>query len=135
MAVDLTPIATELVRWLGTKPGVSAIQGPIISPKRLSQSQRLPLPMPSFLRAAVAAPSFEIRFLYKGQQREFLYFVEQQDDPRTILNTFRVHTNGELLVRIPNEHGQLMPNEIYYVNRSSSSAAFGSSEPLPGQKR
>jgi hypothetical protein len=116
-----------MARWLQTRPGVHDVQISLPQGRRSGTRRRLPLP--PALRGT--APSFEIRFIYKGQPRLFRYLLEQVDDTQAILSTLRVHTNGELLVRVPNEHGQLLPNEIYYGNRSATAPGLGDPAPNP----
>jgi hypothetical protein len=119
VALELEPVARELARWLRAVPGVTEISGPIMSPKTSKPRGPMPkLPKPSFLGGS-PDPSFELRFIYKNQRRVFRYFVDQPDTPEAMVSNLRVHSNGELMVRVPNEFGQLMPNEIYYVNRSA----------------
>jgi hypothetical protein len=49
-----------------------------------------------------------------------------------VLETLKVHTNGELMVRVPDEYGAaLRPNDIYYNNWSAASAVLG--EPSAGR--
>jgi hypothetical protein len=117
VAAEYHPLAQDLVRWLRTKPGVSDLQPPITPPK----PRRSRLPKPPFVGDG-PQPDFELHFTYKGQPRLFRYFIEQPDDPQTMLDNMRVHTNGELMVRVPNSYGQLLPNDIYYANRSAASA-------------
>lgn len=88
----------------------------------------LPLPLPPFL-ATKPQPSFEIRFTFKGHRRVFRYFIEALDDPVTVRQVLRVHTNGELMVVVPDEYGHIMPNEIYYSNRSTAAAVLGGIAP------
>jgi hypothetical protein len=59
----------------------------------------------------------------------FRYIIEQLDDPASVKNMFRVHTTGELMVEIPDNFGHIMPNDIYYGNRSEAAAALGSVAP------
>lgn len=127
MAADFSTIAQELARWLRTRPGVHDVQ--VSRPAPQPGGLRARLPKPPALRGP--APSFEIRFIYKEQPRTFRYFLEQPDDMQAILSTLRVHTNGELLVRVPNQYGQLLPNEIYYGNRSSAAPGLGDPAPNP----
>jgi hypothetical protein len=101
---------------------------PALPPPRAG-GLRARLPLPPALR--IPNPSFELHFTFKGQPRLFRYFIEQADDPEAILTTLRVHTNGELLVRVPNEYGQLLPNEIYYGNRSTTAPGLGDLAPNP----
>lgn len=134
MAADRSYIARELGRWLQTRPGVGELRVNL-NPARtggIRVPMPLPLPLPPFLRGR--QPSFELRFVYKGEPRQFRYFLEQTDDPGTMLSTLRVDTNGELLVRVPNAYGQLMPNDIYYGNRSTTAPGLGEPAPNPRSK-
>jgi hypothetical protein len=134
VTTDLALIAQDIARWLRNKPGVTEVQPPEMAPKlsrprpRLPIPVALPLPVPSFL-SPKHTPGFEIRFTFKGHRRVFRYFVEAVDDPVTIRQEFRVHTNGELLVVVPDEYGHIMPNEIYYGNRSTAAAVLGGIAP------
>jgi hypothetical protein len=67
--------------------------------------------------------------MFKNEHRVFRYFIEHFDEYETIKNTLRVHTNGELMVRVPNEFGHLMPNDIYYGNRSEAASTLGKAAP------
>lgn len=100
------------------------------APKRKGLLALLPLP-PALRRPE---PSFEIHMIYKGQARQFRYFFEQIDDEATMMSILRVHTNGELMVRVPNEFGQPMANDIYYGNRSTSAPGLGDPAPHPRSK-
>ena len=132
MATDLEPVIEGLVRWLRTKPGVSEVRQPVLAPR--ASRPRLPLPMPKSLRGG-HDPSFELHFTYKGVPRVFRYFIEQVDEPTTMLNTLRVHTNGELMVRVANDFGQIMSNDIYYANRSVAASVLGKPAPPTGGRR
>lgn len=125
MAIEYTSIAHELARWLAARPGVGEVQETVIPRQRGGLLSRLPLPPPL---GRPRQADFELRFTYKGQARRFRYFMEGWDDAQTILGTLRVHTNGELMVKVPNEHGTLLPNDIYYDNRT---ATPGLGEPAP----
>ena len=127
MKNDLAGIATDLVRWLQAKPGVSNVQAPNLSPHSTGPRFRVPVPLPPALRRPT--PSFEIRFTFKGRPRVFRYFIEMFDDPDTIRNTLRVHTNGELMVRVPDAYGHLQENDIYYSNRSATATTLGKTAP------
>jgi hypothetical protein len=127
VAADYSLIAQDLARWLQTRPGVRDVHVAQAEARRGGLLGRLP--KPPALRGT--EPSFEIRFHYKGQPRIFRYFLEQTDDTEAILGTLRVHSNGELLVRVPNEYGQLLPNEIYYGNRSTTAPGLGDPAPNP----
>ena len=130
MAVDRGAIAAALAAWLRSKPGVRDVQAPNLATRRPASRIPIPFPLPSFLNIGGGpAPSFELRFTFKEQPRTFRYFIEQQDDQETIINVLRVHTNGDLLVRVPDEYGHIVPNDIYYSNRSSAGAAYGSAAP------
>ena len=132
VSYDLAPIAQDLARWLRTRPGVSDVQPPVLAPRPATLRPRLPmpiaLPLPGFL-SNKRQPSFEIRFAFKGERRVFRYYVEALDDPATVRDTLRVHTNGELMVRVPDEYGHIVANEIYYSNRSTSATVMGNPAP------
>jgi hypothetical protein len=131
---DLALIAQDLARWLRNKPGVTEVQPPIMDPKlprprpRLPMPVALPLPVPPFL-SPKPQPSFEIRFTFKGHRRIFRYYVEAVDDPVTVRQVLKVHTNGELMVAVPDEYGHIMANDIYYGNRSEAAAVLGGVAP------
>ena len=129
MAIEYTTVARDLARWLGARPGVSEVQESVTPRKRGGFLSRLPLPPPL---GKPRQADFELRFTYKGQARRFRYFMEGRDDAQTVLSTLRVHTNGELMVKVPNEHGTLLPNDIYYDNRT---AAPGFGDPAPSAPR
>ena len=119
MVSTIQGIPEEMARWLRTRPGVADVRV-VIAPRKRS---RLPLPLPPALRPP--QESFELHFTFKGTPRVFRYFIEQQDDVQTILDTLRVHTNGELMVTVPNDFGQALPNDIYYSNRSVAGSGLG----------
>lgn len=125
MATEYTTTAHELARWLASRPGVGEVQASVTPRQRGGLRSRLPLPPPL---GKARQPDFELRFTYKGLARRFRYFMEDQGDPQTVLATLRVHTNGELMIKIPNEHGTLVPNDIYYDTRTAT-PGFG--EPAP----
>lgn len=128
MVGTIEGISGEMARWLRTRPGVADVREVKPQPKR----SRLPLPVP--IPPALRPPqaTFELHFSYKGRPRVFRYFIEQQDAPATIVNTLKVHTNGELMVSVPNDFGQAQPNDIYYSNRSIVGAGLG--DPAPNTR-
>lgn len=134
MTDALAPVALDLARWLRNKPGVTEVQPPVMSPRmpkartRLPMPAALPLPIPRFLKSKRQA-SFEIRCTYKGKRRVFRYFVETLDDAGDMRDVLVVHTNGELLVEVPDEFGHLLPNDIYYDNRSRTVSVLGGYNP------
>lgn len=125
MANEYARVAEALVHWLRTRPGVTDVELVEVPARR--RAERPALPKPGFLKTAV--PDFVIRFNYKGEQRNFRYMIEHKDDVTSLLSTLRVHTNGELMVRVPNAVGRLEPNDIYYRNRSSFAPGVG--DPAP----
>jgi hypothetical protein len=128
VANDYARLAEALVQWLRTRPGVTDVeQVELTAPHRAG---RPALPKPSFLKLQV--PDFVIRFNYKGEQRNFRYIIEHKDELTSLLSTLRVHTNGELMVRVPNAVGRLEPNDIYYRNRSSFAPGVG--DPAPNMR-
>jgi hypothetical protein len=129
VTIDVLPIANDLARWLQSRAGVTDVRPPIMAPKQPTRRFPLPVPVPAFLLPGGKGPAFEISFTYKGEPRTFRYFIEAPDDPATIGQTLRVHTNGELIVRVPDEYGHLMPNDIYYDNRSAAAQGMGSAAP------
>jgi len=136
VALTYDVITQELVRFLRSKPGTSEVQPAIMSPAPHKARSLFPFPLPKPPRkAGPPAPTFEIHFTYKGQPRVFRYIIEQADEAQTMINTLRVHTNGELMVRVPNAYGQLMPNEIYYTNRSAVASNDTSSRTVEIAKR
>ncbi|MDB5059546.1 MAG: hypothetical protein JWO59_3018 [Chloroflexi bacterium] len=124
---DVSFIANDIAKWLTSKAGVRDVHAPLITPRSVTRG-RFPFPKPPF-RPKALAPSFEIRFMFKNEHRLFRYFLEHVDDLETIENTLHVHTNGELMIRIPNAFGHLMPNDIYYGNRSASASTLGKVAP------
>ncbi len=59
--------------------------------------------------------SWEIRFTHKGQRRHYVYRVQRRDSTGAMLRALRAETNGELLVRIPNDLSTgLHANYIFY---------------------
>jgi hypothetical protein len=123
VVATIQDIAEEMARWLRTRSGASEVRVAFEPRKR----SKLPLPVPRALRPP--QPSFELHFMFKGRPRVFRYFIEQQDDAQMILSTLKVHTNGELMVTVPNGFGQPQPNDIYYSNRSTTAPGLG--EPSP----
>lgn len=116
---DIKELADDLADWLSRKDGVSSVQPPIVPQKPLPRSRL------SFPRFSPAAPAFEIRFVFRGEARRFRYIIENRDDLARMKKTLRVHTNGELLVRVPDRANQLMENDIYYGSRSVEAAELG----------
>ncbi len=116
---EIKDLADDLAAWLSRKDGVSSVQPPVL-PGKPSPRSRFP-----FRRSAPAAPAFEIRFVFRGQARRFRYIIENRDDLATMKTTLRVHTNGELLVRVPDRANQVMANDIYYGSRSIVAAPLG----------
>jgi hypothetical protein len=124
---DLKSIAADLARWLASKPGVKDVQ--VVTPPPPARHGKLP--RPPFLTPP-PSPSFELHLTYKGQRRVLRYFIEAVDDPKVVRETLKVHSNGELLVRVPDEYGAMLrPNDIYYGNRSTTGAVLG--EPSGGR--
>ena len=122
---EIKVLAKDLADWLSSKDGVTAVQRPVFTEKAAA-TRRLP-----FRRPGPAAPAFEIRFTFKGLSRRFRYVIENPDDLTTMKNTLRVHTSGELLVLVPDGPAHVMPNDIYYGNRSVVASAFG--QPAPSR--
>jgi hypothetical protein len=120
---NVRSIADDIARWLTRKAGVRDVGPPLLTPRSTAR-RGLPFPRPPFL-PKIPHPSFEIQFMFKGETRLFRYIIEQFDDIEAIKDTLRVHTNGELMVRVPDEFGALMPNVIYYENRSVAGSALG----------
>lgn len=113
MSTEMTAIADNLARYFRTLAGVSEVRDPVFAspppPKRR-------LPMPS-LKSKKQDAAFEISFVYKGEPRTFRYYFDLKDDLRAAGGILRAHSNGELMVRVPDDYGHVVPNEIYYVNR------------------
>jgi len=120
---EFRALADDVAEWLSRKVGVSSVQPPVI-PRKQAVRARTP-----FHRRAPSTPSFEITFTFKGRARHFRYFIETVDDLAVMKSTLRVHTNGELLVTVPDGPLQVMPNDIHYGSRSVEASAFG--EPAP----
>jgi len=110
---EVTAIAEDLFRYLRAVGGVSDVHRPVPILKKPSPRGRPPTP--AFI--AIPGAAFEISFTYKNEARTFRYYVDARDDLRAVTQTLRSHTNGELLVRVPGEYGDVMPNDIHYVNR------------------
>lgn len=112
MTTDLTTIADNLAAYLRTRSGISDVQ---VRLGAAAGKDKKRLPMPSFLTKQ--RPAFEINFIYKNEPRTFRYYVDPREDLRVVGDLFRVHTNGELMVRVPDDYGRIVPNDIYFVNR------------------
>ncbi len=112
MTTDLTTIADNLAAYLRTRSGISDVQ---VRLGAAAGKDKKRLPMPSFLTKQ--RPAFEINFTYKNEPRTFRYYVDPREDLRVVGDLFRVHTNGELMVRVPDDYGRIVPNDIYFVNR------------------
>jgi hypothetical protein len=110
---EVTAIAEDLYRYLRSVGGVSEVHRPV--PIRKKPAPRGRPPVPAFMAAPEAA--FEISFVYKYEARIFRYYVDARDDLRAVTETLRSHTNGELMVRVPGGYGDVLPNDIHYVNR------------------
>ncbi len=120
---DFGALANDLADWLSGRAGVTSVQRPLI-PQHSAAPRRGP-----FHRPAAAAPAFEIRFTFKGRPRRFRYFIEGVDDSATMKATLRVHSNGELLVTVPDGPTSLMPNDIHYDSRFVAAGVFGEVAP------
>jgi len=95
MADDVRTLALDLKNFLVKYHRVTDIQGPTA----LSADWR----------------DWEIYFAHRGLVRHYIYHVQRQDPIATMYQALRADTNGELLVRIPNEQqNALLTNEIYY---------------------
>ena len=95
MADDLRTLALDLKNFLVKYHRVTDIQGPA----PLSDDWR----------------GWEIYFTHRGLKRHYFYRVQRQDPIATMYQVLRADTNGELLVRIPNEQqNALLENTIYY---------------------
>jgi hypothetical protein len=116
---EFRALADDLTDWLSRKVGVTSVQPPVFPQKPASRS-RFP-----FRRPSASMPSFEIKFVFKGQTRRFRYFIESADDMTTMKNTLRVHTNCELLVLVPDGAHKLLTNDMYYGNRSMTATVLG----------
>ena len=115
MTTDMTTIADSLARYFRALAGVSEVRGPLFTPARPAKRR---LPVPRFLSKQGAA--FEISFIYKNEPRTFRYYIDGKDDLRAAGEILRAHSNGELMVRVPDDYGHVVPNDIYYVNRIDS---------------
>ena len=116
---EIRALADNLADWLSQKVGVTSVQPPIFAQKAAKHSRL------AFHRSRPKAPAFEIKFIFKNQPRRFRYFIENIDGLATMISTLRVHTNGELLIRVPDGSSQLWPNDIHYGSRSVAAAALG----------
>jgi hypothetical protein len=112
MTPEFMTIADGLARYLGALSGVSEVHAPLFAPARPAKRR---LPVPRFLTKQGA--TFEISFVYKNEPRTFRYYFDGKDDLRAAGEILRVHSNGELMVRVPDDYGHVVPNDIYYVNR------------------
>ncbi|MGH2346317.1 MAG: hypothetical protein ACRDG4_13915 [Chloroflexota bacterium] len=112
MATDLSTIADNLAGYLRARSGVSQVQVRLSAAARQGKKR---LPVPRLFTKQGAA--FEINFVYKNEPRTFRYYVDRHEDLRAAGELFRVHSNGELMVRVPDDYGRIVPNDIYYVNR------------------
>jgi hypothetical protein len=115
MTNDVTAIADGLVRYFRTLAGVSDVHGPLFAPPPPARRR---LPVPSF--KSKKSPAFEISFVYKNEPRTFRYYFDGKDDLRAAGSILFAHSNGELMVRVPDDYGRIVPNDIYYVNRIDS---------------
>jgi hypothetical protein len=115
MTTELTTIADGLVRYFHSLAGVSEVRGPVFAPP-LPPKRRLPMPGLKTKKSA----TFEISFVYKNEPRTFRYYFDGKDDLRAAGSILRAHSNGELMVRVPDDYGNVVPNDIYYVNRIDS---------------
>jgi hypothetical protein len=111
LTTDLTSVADNLAAYLRTRSAISDVHVRLGA----ARQEKKRLPIPPFL--VKQRPAFEINFTYKNEPRTFRYYVDPHDDPRAIGDLFRVHTNGELMVRVPDDYGRIVPNDIYFVNR------------------
>jgi hypothetical protein len=111
LTTDLTTVADNLAAYLRTRSGISDVHVRLGATRQGKKR----LPIPPFL--VQQRPAFEINFIYKNEPRSFRYYVDPREDPRVVGNLFRVHTNGELMVRVPDDYGRIVPNDIYFVNR------------------
>ena len=119
MTTDLASVADNLAAYLRTRSGISDVRvrlGPV------ARQGKKRLPIPHFL--AKQGPAFEINFVYKNEPRTFRYYVDPREDPRTVADLFRVHSNGELMVRVRDDYGRIVPNDIYFVNRIDVAAGM-----------
>lgn len=112
MTTDLTTIADNLAAYLRSRSGISDVH---VRLGAAAGKDKKRLPIPPFL--AKQRPAFEINFIYKNEPRTFRYYVDPREDLRVVGDLFRVHTNGELMVRVPDDYGRIVPNDIYFVNR------------------
>jgi hypothetical protein len=112
MSTEMTAIADSLARYFRTLAGVSEVRDPVFASPPPTKRR---LPVPSLKSKKGAA--FEISFVYKGEPRTFRYYFDGKDDLRSAGGILRAHSNGELMVRVPDDYGHVVPNDIYYVNR------------------
>jgi hypothetical protein len=122
---NIALLANDIAQWLTRKSGVNDVQPPRLTPASAPRSR---FSRPPF-RPAPAQPAFELRFTFKGEHRVFRYFIEEFDDATTARQMLQVHTNGNLLIRVPNDAGVPMHNDIYYGNRTEAAAALGKAAP------
>ena len=112
MTSEFTPIADGLARYLRTLSGVSEVRAPVFTGGSPAKKR---LPIPRFLSKPDA--TFEISFVYKNEPRTFRYYFDDKDDLRGAVPILRAHSNGELMVRVPDQYGRVMANDIHYVYR------------------
>ncbi len=112
MTTEMTTIADSLALYFRALAGVSEVHDPVFAPPPPAKRR---LPRPGFKSKKSA--TFEISFVYKNEPRTFRYYFDGKDDLRPAGAILRAHSNGELLVRVPDDYGHVVPNDIYYVNR------------------
>jgi hypothetical protein len=115
MTNEMTTIADGLAGYFHALAGVSEVRGPVYAAAPPAKRR---LPVPGFRSKKSAA--FEISFVYKNEPRTFRYYFDGKDDLRAAGAILRAHSNGELMVRVPDDYGHVIPNDIYYVNRIDS---------------
>lgn len=95
MADDLRTLALDLKNFLVKYQRVTDVRGP----EPLVPDWRI----------------WELYFTHRGIKRHYIYRVERADPIATMYQALRADTNGELLVRIPDEQATgLLTNTIYY---------------------
>jgi hypothetical protein len=118
---DVQVVAASLAAWLSSRSGVTNMQPPIVAAHPPEHSW--------FHWPRAVVPSFEIKCQYKGRARHFRYFIEHLDDLQSVEDTLRVHTNGELMIQIPDGFGGLQRNDIFYGNSSVAATVLGGEAP------
>ncbi len=104
MSDELRALAHDLKDFLLKQHRVTNVRGPE------------PLAMATSKPGADEWRNWEIRFTHRGIPRHYVYHVQRVDPMGTMFQALRTETNGELLVRIPEDQSAtaLVANTLYY---------------------